>query len=66
MPKDRSKRENEKTAALDSAREKSGDHFLTTDQGLRINDDQNSLKAGARGPSRTIAAPASSRGRNAR
>ena len=36
MPKDRSKRENEKTAALDSAREKSGDHFLTTDQGLRI------------------------------
>lgn len=50
MPKDRSKRENEKTAALDSAREKSGDHFLTTDQGLRINDDQNSLKAGARGP----------------
>ena len=25
--------------------------FLTTDQGLRINDDNNSLKAGERGPS---------------
>lgn len=50
MPKDRSKRENKKTAALDSAREKSGDQFLTTNQGLRVNDDQNSLKAGARGP----------------
>ncbi|PZR35344.1 MAG: catalase HPII, partial [Azospira oryzae] len=25
--------------------------FLTTNQGLRINDDQNSLKAGNRGPS---------------
>ena len=24
--------------------------FLTTDQGLKINDDQNSLKAGERGP----------------
>ncbi len=50
MPKDRSKRENKKTAALDSVREKSVDQFLTTNQGLRINDDQNSLKAGARGP----------------
>ncbi len=27
------------------------DEFLTTNQGLRINDDQNSLKAGSRGPS---------------
>lgn len=26
------------------------DHFLTTNQGLRINDNQNSLKAGVRGP----------------
>ena len=25
--------------------------FLTTDQGVRINDDNNSLKAGERGPS---------------
>jgi catalase len=29
--------------------EKSDDQFLTTDQGLKINDDQNSLKAGERG-----------------
>jgi catalase len=28
-----------------------GSEHLTTDQGLRINDDQNSLKAGDRGPS---------------
>lgn len=28
-----------------------GDKFLTTNQGLRINDDQNSLKTGDRGPS---------------
>lgn len=27
------------------------DQFMTTDQGLKINDDNNSLKAGARGPS---------------
>ena len=26
------------------------EQYLTTDQGLRINDDQNSLKAGERGP----------------
>ena len=32
-------------------REKSAEEFLTTNQGLRINDDQNSLKAGERGPS---------------
>ncbi len=50
MPKDRSRRENKKTAALDNAREKSAEQILTTNQGLRVNDDQNSLKAGARGP----------------
>jgi len=29
----------------------SAEAYLTTNQGLRINDDQNSLKAGERGPS---------------
>ena len=42
---------NDKIQALESARENAAEQFLTTDQGLRINDDQNSLKAGARGPS---------------
>ena len=53
MPKDRPKREskNRKVQALESVREESRDQFMTTNQGLRINDDQNSLKAGARGPS---------------
>jgi hypothetical protein len=32
-------------------REDSAEQFLTTNQGLRIHDDQNSLKAGERGPS---------------
>ena len=39
------------TAALEPFRESSAGEFLTTNQGLRINDDQNSLKAGERGPS---------------
>lgn len=34
---------------LDVNRENGADQFLTTDQGLRINDNQNSLKAGDRG-----------------
>ncbi len=53
MPKDRPKRDskNKKVQALESVREQSGDQYLTTNQGLRINDDQNSLKAGPRGPS---------------
>ncbi len=41
---------NEKLKELDKNREDSTDQFLTTNQGLRINDDQNSLKAGDRGP----------------
>ncbi len=41
---------NEKLKELDKNREDSTDQFLTTNQGLRINDDQNSLKAGSRGP----------------
>lgn len=34
---------------LDSVREKSADQFLTINRGLRVNDDQNSFKAGACG-----------------
>jgi catalase len=40
-----------KQRALEQFREDSEGQVLTTDQGLRINDDQNSLKAGTRGPS---------------
>jgi catalase len=40
-----------KQQALEQFREDSKGQVLTTDQGLRINDDQNSLKAGPRGPS---------------
>ena len=39
-----------KLAALDQFRVSADGEHLTTDQGVRINDDQNSLKAGARGP----------------
>jgi catalase len=42
---------NVKIADLKKNTENATDQFLTTDQGLRINDDQNSLKAGERGPS---------------
>jgi catalase len=45
------KNETRKTADLSTSREASTDQVLTTNQGLRINDDQNSLKAGERGPS---------------
>jgi catalase len=41
----------DKHEALEPFREDAEGQLLTTDQGLRINDDQNSLKAGARGPS---------------
>ena len=40
-----------KQAALDRFREDPDGQLLTTDQGVRVNDDQNSLKASARGPS---------------
>jgi catalase len=40
-----------KLAALEPFRESSEGAYLTTNQGVRVNDDQNSLKAGARGPS---------------
>jgi catalase len=42
--------ENKKDTELEIDREYSADEFLTTNQGVRINDNQNSLKAGDRGP----------------
>ena len=41
--------EDKKTIDLSRNTETGANEFLTTDQGLRINDDQNSLKAGERG-----------------
>src|SRR6187402_1869476 len=41
--------ETEKTEQLREFTENGQDEFLTTNQGLRINDNQNSLKAGDRG-----------------
>ena len=41
----------QKAADLAAFGENATDQYLTTNQGLRINDDQNSLKAGDRGPS---------------
>jgi len=41
----------DKVHDLEQFREDRAGHYLTTNQGLRINDDQNSLKAGVRGPS---------------
>lgn len=41
--------ENDKTKQLQQHTENSEDQFLTTNQGVRINDNQNSLKAGDRG-----------------
>lgn len=43
--------ENDKISALTAFTEDGSEQFLTTNQGLRINDNQNSLKAGERGPS---------------
>jgi catalase len=42
---------NAKVAALEADRESADQQFLTTNQGLRMEDDQNSLLAGDRGPS---------------
>lgn len=41
--------ENKKVESLAEHTEDSNKEFMTTDQGLKINDDQNSLKAGERG-----------------
>src|SRR6185312_15537787 len=43
------KPENIKLADLEQHKEAADNTLLTTDQGVKINDDQNSLKAGARG-----------------
>jgi catalase len=51
MSKRAQKGQNGKMADLDVFREDPEGTYLTTDQGLRINDDQNSLKAGERGGS---------------
>ncbi|PBQ31026.1 catalase HPII [Sphingobacteriaceae bacterium] len=48
-PKAPGKNENEKTKSLEQFTENGDGQFLTTNQGLRINDNQNSLKAGERG-----------------
>ncbi len=42
---------NDKNKDLAMFKEDAAEEYLTTNQGLRINDDQNSLKAGERGPS---------------
>src|ERR1700733_3303973 len=41
--------QNKKTESLKQHTENGNNEFMTTDQGLKINDDQNSLKAGERG-----------------
>src|SRR6187455_59570 len=54
MPSDSKKNtpeENKKLTDLQQNKEDSTGQFLTTNQGVRVNDDQNSLKAGERGPS---------------
>ena len=43
--------QNKKVTDLESNTEDATGQFLTTNQGVRISDDQNSLKAGERGPS---------------
>jgi len=42
---------NDKLEALEPFREDGTEQLLTTNQAVRINDNQNSLKAGGRGPS---------------
>ncbi len=42
---------NDKQRDLDKNKENGQDEFLTTNQGVKINDNQNSLKVGERGPS---------------
>lgn len=43
---------NEKLNSLEDVRKGSENYALTTNQGVRIADDQNSLRAGSRGPTR--------------
>ena len=51
MRKDKKDKDSAKVNDLAQFQENNNDQILTTNQGLRINDDQNSLKAGERGPS---------------
>jgi catalase len=51
MPSKNEEPLNKKVADLQQTTEDSTGEFLTTNQGVRINDDQNTLKAGERGPS---------------
>lgn len=51
MAKKKRDARNAKNTDLNAFREDGDGQYLTTNQGLRINDDQNSLKAGERGPS---------------
>ena len=49
--KDTPTAENSKITDLEKNREYGEGQFITTDHGVRINNDHNSLKAGERGPS---------------
>jgi catalase len=51
MPDNKKPQRNKKTDSLQLHTEDSQGQFLTTNQGVKVNDDQNSLKAGERGPS---------------
>ena len=51
MGQDKQERDHDKVNSLEQFREDSTGEYLTTNQALRINDDQNTLKAGSRGPS---------------
>ena len=51
MPNKQTPKGNKKTDSLEQHIEDSQGQFLTTNQGVKVNDDQNSLKAGERGPS---------------
>ncbi|HEX7109974.1 MAG TPA: catalase [Aestuariivirga sp.] len=51
MGNDKKNEKNDKDKDLATFQEDAAEEYLTTNQGLRINDDQNSLKAGERGPS---------------
>ena len=50
MRRSKKDKDNGKVEHLAPDKEDSADQLLTTNQGLRINDDQNQLKAGERGP----------------
>lgn len=57
-PSKTKKAENSKINDLAKNTESGQGEFLTTNQGLRINDDQNSLKAGERGATLLSKVPA--------